>query len=363
MITLDAPYRLGDDEDRKRLIGWCTVEDEQNPSVSVTVGGVPIVFRLVDRPDVRAVCPYLKTRGIRAELDFAAIYGSPEARYDADNFVVRIDVRSDSEAQWFEYAVTPGWIEKVFPPGRRPVAAANSASESWRCAGDDFRLVNEDQQRGQPFALALPGATMREASSIADLASWYAIGEAWVQIASRFMPAAPAVLDIGCSCGKMARFFVLNPGLRYVGLDVFRPAIDWCRREFAAHADRFRFEHLDVRSSLYNPAGALDPDTVALPVADGSIDMVMCASLFTHLLEGAFKHYLAEVERCLAPEGRALISILTAADRFAGDETKIEVSEAYFAELVGAAGLRVEQRIGTVYGQQVYLLAKSPSDR
>lgn len=220
---------------------------------------------------------------------------------------------------------------------------------------------NEEHHRGQPYSIAIPNFALRSASSTGDLGSWYAIGEAWAQITRSFLPASPRILDLGCGCGKMARFFVYHPGLTYVGLDVFQPAIYWCNREFARFADRFRFEHLDVASQLYNPAGALNGANVRLPVEDDSIDVVICGSLFTHLLEPTFRHYLAELQRCLRPEGTALISLHTdpSNGRFEGDEARIEISEGVFAEFAAAAGLGMAAKIGNVYGQQVFALQRA----
>ncbi len=156
----------------------------------------------------------------------------------------------------------------------------------------------------------------------------------------------------------MARFFVLIPDLRYLGLDVFQPSIYWCNREFARYADRFRFEHLDVVSHLYNPNGSTSGTDVRLPVDDATMDVVICGSLFTHLLEPVFRHYLTELRRCLAAHGAALVSVHTepANGRFDGTETRIDISEATFAQFCADAGLRIDRRIGNVYGQQVFAL-------
>ena len=73
--------------------------------------------------------------------------------------------------------------------------------------------------------------------------------------------------------------------------------------------DRFRFEHFDGISEVYNPTGTLKPSDYRLPTKDASVDMTICASLFTHLLEEDCKHYLTEIRRVSAPGGLSLISI------------------------------------------------------
>jgi SAM-dependent methyltransferase len=183
---------------------------------------------------------------------------------------------------------------------------------------------------------------------------------------SRFLPDDPVVLDLGCGCGKLARFLHLNPKLRYIGVDIFQPGILWCRKAFAGSAGRFRFEHFDGYSATYNPDGQLRVVDYALPTADGSVDVVVCSSLFTHLLEPDAVHYLAEIARVLKPGGQAFISVHNqppAGEVWAGDEERIEVDEGYFLGLAKAAGLTGEERIGEVYGQVVHRLRNSVASR
>ncbi len=239
----------------------------------------------------------------------------------------------------------------------------------WRAIELDFPLENEPAWRGDPYSLPVPNAAMRAFSSISDIEAWYAIGEAWAHIASRFSPPDPTVLDIGCGCGKIARFLYLNPQLRYIGVDLFLPAIIWCRRAFEEHAGaRFRFEHFDGISAVYNPQGKVRPSEYRLPVDDATIDMTICASLFTHLLERDCVHYLEEIQRVLKIGGKTLISIHNeppAGQRFAGDETRVDIQESFFLTLADKAGLSLSTKIGNIYGQQLFLLERlrTASDR
>lgn len=214
----------------------------------------------------------------------------------------------------------------------------------------------------QPYGLAVPSFPLRTSTGAPGLDFWFGLGDAWAHMTSRFLPADPAVLDIGCGCGKLARFLRLNPTLRYVGVDLFKPSIEWCRRAFAFEGDRFRFEHFDGYSALYNPGGVVQARDYRLPVDTASIDMVVCGSLFTHLLEPDAVHYLAEISRALKPGGQALISIHVEpppGERFAGDEVRIDIDETYFLQLCADAGLSSAERIGVVYGQVVHRLQRA----
>jgi len=220
-----------------------------------------------------------------------------------------------------------------------------------------------EKYAGAPGTLAMPDARSREGTSIADMGKWLLIGEAWSHIAARISPKAqPSYVDIGCGYGKMARFLTLDRGCSYLGMDIDKGSIAWCRDAFAGHPG-FRFEHLDLASPIANPEGLLDPATVRLPARDGSADVIICASLFTHLIEPVFVHYMGEVERLLSPVGRALISIHNepADGRFSGDVPRIDISEAYFREIVETADLVIVHRVGFVLGQILFVVGR-PGD-
>lgn len=230
----------------------------------------------------------------------------------------------------------------------------------WRTRIGDFPIGDHPAHRGQPYTLELPNAMLREAAGGSELGDFLAIGEAWAQLAAFFMPNdCSRVLDIGCGCGKMARFFVMNPKVLYLGLDAFAPAVAWCQHAFAEFP-RFEFKHLDVFSTVYNSTGHMRPDSVTLPVAHDAFGFVICGSLFTHLLEPALVRYLSEIARVLMPGGRALISIhnTPSKGRISGDETRIDIDSEYFIEKAAKVNLELHRDVGTVYGQQVYVLAR-----
>ncbi|MGD1097500.1 MAG: class I SAM-dependent methyltransferase [Bryobacteraceae bacterium] len=221
-------------------------------------------------------------------------------------------------------------------------------------------LNNEPKWPAQPYSLPIPNAILREASSVSEMDAFFAIGEAWGHMVAHFLPENPFVLDLGCGCGKLARFLYLNPRLRYLGVDLFLPGIEWSRNAFTPLAgDRFRFEHFNGHSEVYNPQGTLKPSEYRLPCEDRTVDTVVCASLFTHLLEPDCVHYLGEIARVLKPSGKAIISLHTEpapGSLFSGNEARIDIAPSYFLELAGREGLRQGERVGLVYGQDVHVL-------
>ena len=121
-----------------------------------------------------------------------------------------------------------------------------------------------------------------------------------------FAPAA-SILDLGCGPGAMALSLRddLAPPARYLGIDVHAPSIRWCRDAFGGDR-RFRFETADVASPF--GAGTVPVGRYRVPAADGSVDLVIAKSLFTHLTRTEAMHYLGEIRRVLAHGGAALVT-------------------------------------------------------
>ncbi len=226
-----------------------------------------------------------------------------------------------------------------------------------------FSEFVEPCYRGGLYSLPIPSRELRAASSIGDEYSFFAIGEAWAHIVSAFLSRAPHVLDVGCSCGKLARFLYLNPEVRYVGLDIDRRAINWCAENFAHLAgDRFEFVGADVHSALYNPTSSVKAENYCFPFMDRTFTVAVAASLFTHLLEVEATRYLSEIARVLRKNGKAIISIhvdVPKGERFVGDSRRIDIDPDYFISIASGAGLVADEIIGNVYGQEVMVFRKS----
>src|SRR3546814_8020735 len=83
----------------------------------------------------------------------------------------------------------------------------------------------------------------------------------------------------------LARY--LAPTSRYVGFDIVREPVDWCRRHVAPRRPGFAFEHVDFRHPLYNPGGTV-PSAAGFAGRIGALrawrpSVVAAVSVFTHL--------------------------------------------------------------------------------
>lgn len=115
------------------------------------------------------------------------------------------------------------------------------------------------------------------------------------------------VLDIGSGNGQKARVLTqhLSPIGRYVGIDIVRAGVDWCRERYAPYPN-FSFQHADIRNVHYNPDGAHEDRDYRLPFEDGGFDMVFLSSVFTHMLPAGVARSVQEISRVLAPGGRCV---------------------------------------------------------
>jgi SAM-dependent methyltransferase len=111
------------------------------------------------------------------------------------------------------------------------------------------------------------------------------------------------VFDFGCGCGRVARQLMLQKARprRYLGIDIHRGMIAWCREHLTPLAPNFEFRHHDVFSPGLNPTGSAR--VAPLPAEDGEFSLVQAWSIFTHLTQEQAEHYLREVARILRPDG------------------------------------------------------------
>ncbi|MFV0317626.1 MAG: class I SAM-dependent methyltransferase [Microthrixaceae bacterium] len=142
--------------------------------------------------------------------------------------------------------------------------------------------------------------------------TWDEIAQAHLGYYERWAPVSPdsRILEVGCGIGRDAMCLrdVLGPHGSYLGLDITEPSIRWCQRNITAVDPRFRFEHLDVASPMYNPLGRESNTSVRFPADDASNDRVFLHSVFTHMYPPDVGHYLEEMRRVLTSDGIVLAS-------------------------------------------------------
>ena len=119
------------------------------------------------------------------------------------------------------------------------------------------------------------------------------------------------VLDVGCGNGRLAIPLCEQPG-SYLGLEPIEQCVSFCREAFAPWP-HLRFEHLDIANAMYNPTGKLSPQEVTYPVPDGSVDVVLFCSIFTHAQHvSVCRRNLQEAWRVLSQHGKCFTSWFSA---------------------------------------------------
>lgn len=114
-----------------------------------------------------------------------------------------------------------------------------------------------------------------------------------------------SVLDFGCGFGRIARQLIQQEPQprRYLGIDLHRGMIEWCRRKLQQAAPPgFEFLHHDVFELAFNP-GEDKPHWLPFPAGESEFSLVVAWSVFTHVREDQARRYLAEVARVLRPGG------------------------------------------------------------
>ncbi|MEO7274227.1 MAG: class I SAM-dependent methyltransferase [Vicinamibacterales bacterium] len=135
----------------------------------------------------------------------------------------------------------------------------------------------------------------------------------WVMAAlehERMCAAGMDLLDVGCGCGRVARYLLAEPIASYTGFDRHGGMIAYCR---AAIPDpRFIFDHFDLESTYASGdgvVGAIPVESFAFPYPAGAFDHALLASVFTHMLPAEAAHYLGELGRVIRPGGKVLLSV------------------------------------------------------
>ena len=111
------------------------------------------------------------------------------------------------------------------------------------------------------------------------------------------------LLDVGC--GVRFTQTLINRSLAfrsYTGIEVSLLIVQWLKENVESRDERFRFFHWNVHNAMYNPQAPPMSTREALPV-EGSYDVIMGFSLFTHLAPEDASQMLKLMRKTVRPNG------------------------------------------------------------
>lgn len=142
-------------------------------------------------------------------------------------------------------------------------------------------------------------------------ANFKAVGDEFAGLFKNFggLKKSDRVLDVGSGIGRMA--IPLTEDLQegaYEGFDIDGRGVQWCQQNITSKYPNFNFQYVDLYNKFYNAKGTVQPADFNFPYPDNHFDFVIATSVFTHLLPADAAHYLNEIERVLAPHGKAFLT-------------------------------------------------------
>jgi SAM-dependent methyltransferase len=141
----------------------------------------------------------------------------------------------------------------------------------------------------------------------------------------------PTILDIGCGTGLLAiasQPFLGSTG-KYIGIDVAKEDIDFCRGHYPESS--FEFVHLETENPFYAPKQSTQK--LEWPIENSSVDLVTALSVWTHFGEEDAEFYLKEVGRVLKPGGKAIVTFFLLDDLYYANVGKRTAEEGQFHTL------------------------------
>ncbi|WP_415717672.1 methyltransferase domain-containing protein [Maridesulfovibrio sp.] len=116
------------------------------------------------------------------------------------------------------------------------------------------------------------------------------------------------VLDIGCGIGRLSYPLLeyLSEDGAYEGFDTFPVGVKWCTENITPEFPNFRYQHVEIYNSTYNPAAKTKAADFIFPYEDESFDLITLNSVFTHMMPEDIMNYIKEMDRVLKVDGHIM---------------------------------------------------------
>lgn len=141
---------------------------------------------------------------------------------------------------------------------------------------------------------------------------WELIAKSHIEMYRKYTPINndDCILEVGCGVGRDAIEIseILSTKGKYLGIDIIKPSIEWCKNNITKNNSNFKFQYFDINSDIHNSLGKLKTTDIKIPLEDSTVDRIFLHSVFTHMFEEDIVHYLKEFRRILKPDGLVLAS-------------------------------------------------------
>ncbi|MBA4186974.1 MAG: hypothetical protein C0467_03050 [Planctomycetaceae bacterium] len=260
-------------DDGVKIGGWALPPIDPNTSATFAINGQP--FDRLDYPreipifkDSLWMRPRAEAAGFRAERR------QPRAKLFCDGF---ISISFNFPGRPVRAPYRSAWYRPTLP----------SYHSTWYFRDPSLQIALPDTKR-RYRVIGSESEDMFSLGGFTDFMRMNALLEDRFQFGYRD---CQRILDWGCGCGRVARYFATVPGVDFHGGDIDPDNVSWCHDNLKFGT----FHHLP-----------LHPPT---RLAEGSFDLVYGISVFTHLRENVQFSWLQELNRILKPGGIALATI------------------------------------------------------
>jgi SAM-dependent methyltransferase len=186
-------------------------------------------------------------------------------------------------------------LDDLFPGGFAELQFCNAQTGSPFRDGHGFYIAHPDKDAfpdpGEKRRLRVHGNTDLRSFLIQGSSAFVKLERALQKSVGKGYEAFPRVLDWGCGCGRVARYFRDLPDVALHGVDIDANNVEWCRE--------------NLGFGTFSSCRADPP----MPYEDGSFDLVFGISVMTHLAEGDRTKWLHELDRITADGAVLLLSI------------------------------------------------------
>lgn len=168
------------------------------------------------------------------------------------------------------------------------------------------------------------------------------------------------ILDIGCGPGRLALGLIKNNATiqKYVGVDVNKTPIEWCKTNLTTLNGNYNFFHLNKYNARYAPLNSMEKISYFdSDVFKDKYDLVYLYSVFSHLEPDDLIDYLNLFKNILEPNGVVYTTVFVGDEVDTYEENPAHLSfltfkpagrlhvcyynKNYFEELVKNAGLKI----------------------